>query len=1376
MARKSAGKREDIVTSPLMTTIEEINRLSPEKKRALLEQLLREKAGQPAPAPLSSGQERLWFMDRLEPNSPLYNIPTALRLTGDLNESALKDALNEIVRRHEALRTTFESNEGAPVQKLNPATEVPFTTADISQAANGSRDVEARRQIREFANQPFDLTRDLMLRAKLIRLAPREHILVLVVHHIAGDEWSLRVLFKELALLYEARVTGREMNLPALPIQYSDYAEWQRELLQSPAYNEHLDYWRKQLEGCTPNLELPTDKPRASVCAHRGALAHHVVAQQTLEAVKNLSRRENATLFMTLLAAFNVLLHRYTRQEDILVGSPMAGRTRAEMEELIGFFVNTLVLRTQLRDDMPFTDLLKQVRETTVGAYAHQDLPFEKLVETLQPERSASGSPLVQVMFAFENGYVDEQLLPGLKVEAIDVETGTAKFDLVFVAQEDRGGLRLIAEYDTDLFSSAMIARLLGHFENLLASICAQPERLIAKHEFIGPAEKQRLLVELNKTQSAFPRNKTIPELVEESVAKTPNAPAISYGGVTMTYAELNAKANQVARRLQTEGIARGGFVGLLMEPSCESVVAMLGILKTGAAYVPLDPAYPQDRLEFMLQDAGAKITIAHQHLAKLISDGQTQFIFLDSTFKSMSSEKADNIRAKIEPLDIAYVIYTSGSTGVPKGLCVAHRSVVRLVRNTDYVDIQPSDVIAQGSSQSFDASIFEIWGALMNGAKVAGIKKDDLINPQALFQILRKERVSMIFLTTALFNQLASEAPGIFEPLRYVFFGGEACNPKAVASVLKNRPARSVVHVYGPTETTVFATSFPVRDVPEDAKTIPIGHPISNTTAYVVDGAGNLAPIGVPGELLLGGDGVAVGYLNRAELTRDKFIPDCFSSDPEVRLYRTGDLVRRREDGAIEFLGRIDNQVKIRGFRIELGEVESALLKHPAVRKTVVVAREDKAGDKKLVAYVEPNPGQKADGADLKAFLKQSLPDFMVPSAFVVLDHLPLSTNGKIDRKSLPAPEWKTTERVFQAAVDEIEQKIAKIWEHTLGVQPIGVTDNFFDLGGHSLLAVKVFAQFEKVFERKLPLATLFKAPTIRQLAEIIRGESKPQAWSTIVDIQPKGSKRAIFWVHSLGGDGGGGFFYYRRLATLLGEDQPSFGIRSPQEPFDTIEGMAAFYIRALKEMQPQGPYQLGGFCFGGIVAYEMARQLEAAGEKVSLLAVLESAPPNLDKLHARMPRSARFSIENVYENLRDFVSHSPSEQVAMVKRKARKMRDKLAPRHADRAAHPPPALKDLIDMSKYPKDYVKYAETHWKALESYLPGPYGGAVHLFRARKQPLRITDPSLGWNIVAPGRVRIEVIPGTHETMVTEPHVQMLAQKVSEAIREASATAG
>lgn len=1352
------------------TTADDINRLSPEQKRALLEKLLREKkAAQAAPIPLSSGQERLWFMDRLEPNSPLYNIPTALRLKGDLNAPALADALNEIVRRHEALRTTFPSVDGSPAQRINPAGPVPFETIDLARLSGEALESEIKRLIRLCANKPFDLSADQMIRASLLRIGASEHILVLVVHHIAGDEWSLRTLFKEMALLYEARVTGNRLTLPALPIQYADYAAWQREQLRSPAMAGHLDYWKKQLDGCNPNLEIPSDRSRAEAGSHRGAQVSRWLTRDQFEAVQTLTRRENATLFMTLLSAFDVLLHRYTRQEDILVGSPIAGRTRSETEELIGFFVNTLVLRAQLRDDMSFRDLLAQVRETTLGAYAHQELPFEKLVETLHPDRGAGGSPLVQVMFALNSDFLEEQLLPGLRVELLEVETGTAKFDLTFVAQEEHGGLKLLAEYDSDLFSAAAIERLLGHYANLLTAIAANPEMPVSKLNLLDETERQRLLVDWNNTRRDYPRDASIPALVEAWAKSRPEAPAVTYGAKSLTYGELNARANQLANYLHNAGIKRGDVAGVLMERSNEMAVAMLGILKAGAAYLPLDPAYPQDRLEFMVKDSKARFLITQPATETLLQSHAATVFTLDPEFKAARGQSDSNPGESPRPLDIANLIYTSGSTGVPKGVQIPHRGIIRLVRGADYMDIAPDDVVTQTSSISFDAATWEIWTALINGAHLVGISKEELVHPAAFEQKLRDKGATVVFVTTALFHQLSVEAPGIFENLKYVFFGGEAADPKAVASILNNRPPRQLMHAYGPTETTVYATVHHVRDIPENATNIPIGRPIANSSAYIVDPGGNLAPIGVPGELWLGGDGVALGYLDRPELTAERFVPDRFGPDPSAKLYRSGDLARLREDGSIEFLGRVDSQVKIRGFRIEPGEIEAALLKHSAVFKTAVVARADSPGEKRLVAYVEPMAGQKVEGADLRTFLKTTLPEFMVPAAFVILEKLPLLPNGKVDRKTLPAPEWKANDARFEAPTDPLEQQVAKIWERILGVQPVGATDNFFDLGGHSLLAVKLFAQFEKTFERKLPLATLFKAPSVRQLAEIIRGEPRPQAWSTVVDIQPKGTKRPIFWIHSLGGDGGGGFFYYRKLAELLGEDQPSFGIRSPEEPHDRIETMAAAYIRAIKAVQPTGPYQLGGFCFGGIVAFEMARQLKASGDIVSLLAILESSPPNLDKTHELSAHSARFSIENVYENLRDFVSHPASEQVAMVKHKARRVREKLTRRASAETTARPPALAEMIDMTKYPKDYVKYAETHWKALESYKPGKYDGAVHLFRARKQPLRFTDPSLGWNSVAPGHVKITVVPGTHESMVQEPNVQILAQKIREAIR-------
>lgn len=1355
-----------------MTTTQDIAQLSPEQKRALLEQMLREKAAQASAVPLSFSQQRLWFLDQLEPNSPLYNIPTVLRLTGDLNVEALASSLNEIVERHEALRTTFPSVEGTPMQRVDIPRPVPFETIDLSGLPEDAQAREEQRRIQLEVRRPFDLTKDLMIRATLIRLDADQHTLVLVTHHIASDEWSLRVLFKELALIYEARLTGRDSALPELAIQYPDFALWQREWMEGGALEEQLSYWRKQLEGCVPNLELPSDRPRPAQRKHAGAHAHRTVPRETLEALKEFCRRENATMFMTLLGVLNGLLHRYTRQDDLLVGSPIAGRTREETEELIGFFVNTLVLRTQVNPSMTFRELVAQVRQTTLGAYANQDVPFEKLVETLHPDRSASSQPLVQVMFAVNSDFVEDQFLPGVRIEMEEVDTGTAKFDFTWVAQETRGGLALTVEYDTELFEHSTIERWLEHFENLLTRALANPDKPIPSHSLLGEAEFKRVVKDFNQTKTDYPREASVARLFEEVAANRPNALAAAYGASTLSYGELNRRANQLAHRLRKAGATRGEPIALLMERSCEMIVAMLAVLKAGGAYVPLDPSYPKDRLAFMLKDAECRLLIAHGHLLDLLPDAKPETIALDRTFAILNGEETTNLAEAPAPMDMAYIIYTSGSTGIPKGVCVTHRGIVRLVRNTDYVSITPEDVVIQASNASFDAATFEIWGALLNGASMTGLAKEEWVNPAALRERMSQSRPTITFVTTALFNQLAADAPGIFGSMKSVMFGGEACDPKAIASVLANKPPRNLLHAYGPTECTVFSTMHLVKEVPHGATTVPIGKPIANSAAYVLDPAGNPTPIGVPGELWLGGDGIALGYLKRPELTNARFAPDRFSGEAGGQLYKSGDLARFLPNGDIEFIGRLDDQVKIRGFRIELGEIEAALLKFAGVRKAAVLARQDTPGEKRLAAYIEWNAGaQQMSASDLKAELRRTLPDFMVPAAIVYLEKMPLTPNGKADRKALPAPEWSGPAKAFQAPENDAEKQIAKIWEQVLNVQPVGVTDNFFDLGGHSLLAVKLFAQIEKAFNAKLPLATLFKAPTIREIAQILTGDQKSQGWSTIVDIQPKGTQRPIFWVHSLGGDGGGGFFYYRKLAELLGEDQPSFGIRSPQEPFDKIEAMAAFYIREMRAKQPQGPYQLGGFCFGGVVAYEMARQLEAAGEQVGLLAVLESGPPNLDKVRPELnAESAPFVLENVYENLREFVHQPSSAKLAMVKQKARKLKSKLVAAKAEEEK--PAGLDELIDMTKYPKDYVRYAETHWKAMSSYQPGHYDGRIHLFRARKQPLRSFDPSLGWNTVAPGHVKILVIPGTHESMVQEPNVQILAAKLKEAIAEAS----
>jgi amino acid adenylation domain-containing protein len=1174
----------------------------------------------------------------------------------------------------------------------------------------------------------------------------------------------MKLLLQEWSQCYEALIKGKKPNLPELPIQYADFALWQRDWMQGPLLQEQLGYWKEQLKGPLPTLELPTNHSRAAAPSSKGALYMTHFGKGMLERLSELCRAEDATLFMGLLAGFNTLLHRYTGQEDILVGSPIAGRTRVETEQLIGFFVNTLALRSRIEPGMTFRQLVRQVRETTLGAYAHQDIPFEKVVEAVHPNRNAGHVPLVQTVFTLNNEIAGEDVFPGLKAEQIEVDSGTAKFDLTVVTRQTKDGLAVFAEYKTDLFHHEAIERLMLHWKNLLERAAANPDLPLDEIPLLSREEEKCIAQEWNAPATHYPRHECVHQLFETQVARTPDAIAAEYEGEQITYRELNARANQLAHRLQKLKAGPNTLMGVYMERSIEMLVAFVGILKSGGAYVPLDLCYPKERLAFMVEDTRMPVLLTQEKLARELPGNVPKVICIDSEWSSISEEPRQLPPNRALAESLAYVIYTSGSTGQPKGVPVPHRGIVRLVKNTNYIEIFESDRIAQASNASFDAATFEIWGALLNGGRVVGISKDTALSPNDFARQLREQNITTLFLTTALFNQMARETPGVFHTLRTVLFGGEAVDPKWVRSVLAYHPPRRLLHVYGPTESTTFTSWHLVESVPEDATTVPIGKPISNTELYVLDKKLRPVPVGVTGEVYVGGDGLSVGYWNRPELTAEKFVPHPFSNSTEAKLYKTGDLGRFDEKGNLEFIGRVDHQVKIRGLRIELGEIESVLFKHPQVSNCVVVAREDRPGDKRLAAYIVPGPKGAPAVSELRGYLKTHLPEFMVPAAFVFMDALPLTPNEKVDRKAMPIPdENRELEKTFVAPRDGTEQQLAKIWEKVLGVQPIGVADNFFELGGHSLLAVKLFSQIEKLFMKKLPLATLFRAPTIEQFAKLLGEENPSRAWSTMVDIQPKGSRPPMFWVHSLGGDGGGGFFYYRKLAELLGPDQPSFGIRSPQEPFDRIEQMASFYIKEIREFQAHGPYFLGGFCFGGNVAYEMAQQLTAAGEEVALLVLLESSPPNVHhRQQTWSATNARHSLENLVENVKGFVQTSPEERKEFIKKKGRKLKEKLQARigHSEKPRENL-RLDDVLDLTNYPRDYVKYAQTHWQALLHYHPKPYSGHIHLFRARKQGLSNFNHNLGWDKLVDDRVIVNIIPGTHETMLQEPNVQNLA---------------
>jgi len=1097
--------------------------------------------------PASFAQQRLWFIDQFVPGNTFYNVSTMLLLEGTLNLSALEQTFSEIVRRHEILRTTFNLVEGQLVQVIAVESSAnPLTKVDLRELPIDEKATTAKQLITAEIEYAFNLSTGPLFRVLLLHLNETEQILLLNLHHIVCDDWSIGVLSRELGTIYTAFCQQQPVTLPELPLQYADFAEWQCEWLQEVGENGYsplqtqLAYWRQQLQGISP-LNLPTARSQPATASYRGASQFLEIPQPLSEALALVSQQEGVTLFMTLLAAFQTLLYRYTQQEDIAIGSPIANRNRSEIEGLIGFFVNTLVLRTDLSGNPTFRELLQRVREVTLAAYAHQDLPFEKLVEELHPTRNLGHHPLFQVVFGFQNSPMETLDLPGLVVSFLNTEIKTTRFDLEFLLWEatdsfrnlwggDRWqyseGIRGIIVYNTDLFAADTITRMLGHFTTLLEGIVANPDQRLYKLPLLTAAERHQLLVEFNNSQSTIPQvEQCIHQLFAAQVQQRPEATAIGFEKAetrslfSLTYQELNSRSNQLAHHLQKLGVGADVLVGICIEPSVEMIVGLLGILKAGGAYLPLDPSYPQERLNFMLEDAQVSVLITqHQfndfHLLKKEGSEMPPFlrgvrrdrikfplvIYLDTDWEEkISHESEENTICNVTPDNLAYVVYTSGSTGNPKGVAVPHKAVTRLVCNPNYIKIEPPDKIAQVSNISFDAATFEIWGALLNGAQLIGINRDILLSPPEFALILHQEKISILFLTTALFQQLARAVPQAFASLQYLLFGGEAVDPKWVQKVLKNGSPKHLLHVYGPTENTTFSSYYRVQDIPESATSIPIGSPITNTQIYLLDTYLQPVPIGIPGELYLSGDGLARSYLNRPDLTAEKFIPNPFwdfksESKSQQRLYKTGDLARYQADGNIEFLGRVDAQVKIRGFRIELGEIEAALSQNSAVAEAVVITYEDIPDDKHLVAYIVLNEQQielkpSSVASTLRQFLKEKLPEYMVPSAYIVLDSLPLTPNGKVNRRALPVPDtfsFETSES-YLAPRTSVEEKIVEIWGKVLGKKQIGIHDNFFELGGHSLLATQLTSRIRDAFQIELSVRNLFEAPTVASLARYI-------------------------------------------------------------------------------------------------------------------------------------------------------------------------------------------------------------------------------------------------------------------------------------------------
>ena len=1290
--------------------------------------------------PASFAQERLWFLHRLDPGGALYNIPLAYSVRGPLDADCLREAIRDVVERHEALRTNLAFENGELIQIIHADAVFHFEVRDLPLPAGGEKDALAAAESRSFIRRPFDLSADALLRVLVLRLEENLHHLVLNVHHSIFDGVSLGIFFSELSECYAARLARRPARLEPLPIQYGDFAAWQRETFTETVATDEIAFWRERLGDIPPPLELPVDRqPQGQPTSAGGDLFFEVPEAVGL-ALRDLCQKEGVTPFMALTAAWQALLFRHTGQTRLLTGAPVANRGHAQTDRLIGLFVNTVVLRADFSDDPTVRDLLRRTRDETLGAMEHGGLPFEKLVQALDVGHRDGRNPLFRTMFVLQNhGAVTG--FPMLRFEPLPHELNAATLDLLLEMIDDGTTLRGGFSYSTELFDRATVARFAEHLLALLSSMVSSPGERISRLQILSPDERTQLRA-WNRTERDFPSHEPLGTLFDEVARRQPEAIAICDGGKRMTYDELRVRADAVAFELRGKGITRGSLVAVPAERSARFVAAVLGIVKTGAAYVPVAVDEASERA-------------AHMQAAC------TWALSLEQMPEPFDFRPLPDAACAEDP---AYVLFTSGSTGLPKGVVVPHRAVSRLAVNNDFAPVGSGDVIAFASNVCFDAATFEIWGALLNGATLAVVTQDVLLSSTALGAFIAEKNVTTLFLTTALFNQIAREKPSVFLPLRHLLFGGEACNPDCVRSVLEHGAPRRLVHVYGPTETTTFATWHLVTDVPPNAVTVPIGQPIANTTVHVLDSRFEPVPPGVTGEIFIGGPGLANGYLNDPALTAERFI-----ATPFGRLYRTGDFARRRADGAIEFRGRADSQMKLRGFRIEPGEIASAIERHPSIRQAAVVPFRDPSGALSLVAYLVSRPTVPAVTADLRAFLSPRLPAYMIPAAFVWLDALPLNPNGKLDTAKLPQPaanDFAATAELI-APRDETESSIARIWHDVLGREIPSVRTDFFALGGHSLLALRMLAAIRSKFGVEVPARALFATPTIEGLAAFLRdagGKRPAEKQGTMIQIQAgRPGRRPLFLVP--GGWGGEiEFLVYGELSRQIDSDLPIWGLKARgagtgEPPHATVTEMAADYIRELRRIQPHGPYLLAGECVGGICAYEMACQIERAGESVALLVLLDTTVPDTAQLNEYIDAETKRQETKarplpVHERVRIHLSRLSRLTI----------REKLAyifdssVRHATTDEGFAPAVE------QYPRGQKDYPVT----LMQHRLTPYRGKVTLLIDRE--LSMQPGRLGWENAPAACIETHVLEGDHLSYIRE-HAATAANKIRELLRDA-----
>lgn len=1323
----------------------------------------------------SFAQEGLWFLDQMQGPASTYNTYTALRLRGSLNEQALESALADLVDRHEVLRTTFAASDqgSTPVQRIQAAINIKIPVKVI--AVDGVTEAERENQALALAEQEvriaFDLIKGPLVRVRCFRLSAEDHLLLATFHHIIADGWSMGVWWREWSELYMARLQKRASALSPLEVQFADYAGWEREQLTAPVLEQELDHWRARLAGAPGLLELPLDRPRPQAPSHRGDRVYRRFTPGQVERWTQIARESGCTLYVLFLAVWKVVISRFAGQTDVVIGSPVSRRSELSLEGLIGYFVNTLPVRTQLNLEHTLRQTLATVRSNVLDVLAHQRFPFDRLVKELNPVRSLSFHPVFQVALAMEQDSGASEVFGGTKATPITLNTAVSRFDMMLWLTARESEVAAALEYSVDLFEASTADRLLGAFEALLNRVADSLDCPLSRLDLFTDAERKTLLALSQPAEVSFAKHLRPIEVFDRLAQSQPQSEAVRFGQTGWSYAQLNQRAEQLAAELASRGVLPGDLVGVCLQRSLDMVAALLGVWKAGAAYVPLDPAYPADRVRLILQDSQARLLISETGLKSLHEGSEVPVLWIDSANdRSRVSTKEQKTVAN-SVTSPAYVIFTSGSTGRPKGVAVSHRALTNFLESMRKdPGFTAKDALLAVTTISFDIAGLELWLPLTTGGRVVLVDRDSAMDPIRLKDVLKESGATVMQATPVTWRMLLDSGWEGDVRLK-ILCGGEAM-PADLARRLVTR-CGELWNMYGPTETTIWSTVFRVGTA---TRGTPIGTPIANTRVYVVDSQHQLQPRGVPGELWIGGEGVAIGYWNRPDLTSDRFLKDPFVADPNARVYRTGDQVRWNADDQLEYLGRLDFQVKLRGYRIELGEIESVLLRHPQVQSGVVICREDADGGHLVAYYVPQANGSNIEVEELRRWLSQTLPDYMVPRAYCRLESLPLTPNGKVDRKALPRVEATAplSARTTVAPRTPLEKTLVQIWKKVLGLQEIGVQDNFFSLGGHSLLAVRLFSEIQQSLGKSLSLATLFRAQTVEELAKVLSdsGTDKVVVWNCLVPIQPKGKKPALFCVHAAGGN----VLFYRDLALRLGEDQPLYGLQAqgldgklPRH--DSVEAMAEQYLKEVRNLQPNGPYHIGGSSYGGLIAFEMAQQLLRAGEEVGLIALFDTHGPGYPQ---RLPGTTPLQAM-VYSEFRRLQHHVGALAGLQGKQRWLYVKDKLE--RSGRVFR-----RTLEDQQKklLAKWYMAMGHPLPGALKvtqnsirlaalKYSPKPFAGKLTLFRATRQPLGIyPNPTLGWSTIAAGGIEVFDVPGTHGAILVEPRVNVLAEKVEQCL--------